>query len=354
MARNRRRNRNKQKQNSGQPVKESNTVQLDSGGCVEFSMGDPEPVMGSSILDNLGTFLNPQSLYYEPPLSLKGLSRMRHASPHHGSAIAFKRNQLCKYFVESDVISMADFRPAALDFDVSGNAYFQKFENYLGVITRLEHRPMLNMRRLKDTPDGLSQYMELGKNGQHTVYEPGEILHVMDYDTGQQFYGVPEWLCGMQSVLLNEDATLFRRRYFANGCHIGYILYTSDPTIDPKVETELRNKIKQGKGIGNFKSVYINIPNGKEKAVQVIPVGDISQKDEFERIKNITADDVIVAHRIPPALAGLKPENVGGFGDIEKISVVYRDNEVRPKAIPFTELNRQLPRHAHFVFNFDR
>lgn len=325
---------------------------MDDGSVVEFSMGAPEPVMGKSFLDNMATFLDMNRKFYVPPLSLPGLTRIRHASAHHGSAIAFKRNQLCKHFEPSAAISAADFRGAATDFGVAGNAYFQVFTDYLGNVTRLGHLPMLNMRRMKDT-DGQTRFLQLGKHGKHTVFEPGEVLHVKDYDSGQQIYGVPEWLCGMQSVLLNEDATLFRRRYFANGCHIGYILYTSDPALDPKVESKIREMVRKGKGVGNFQSVYINIPNGKEKAVQVIPVGDISQKDEFERIKKITADDVIVAHRIPPALAGLKPENAAGFGDIEKISAVYVENEVRPMTQPFIELNQQLPPRARFNFNFD-
>ena len=62
---------------------------------------------------------------------------------------------------------------------------------------------------------------------------------------------------------------------------------------------------------------------------------------------------MIVAHRIPPALAGLKPENAGGFGDIEKINKIYVENEIKPMAQPFQELNRQLPRHAQFRFNFE-
>ena len=331
----------------------SAVVQPETGkGCVEFSMAAPEPVMGKSLLDILGTFLCPVGKYYQPPISMKGLSRLRHANAHHGSAIGFKRNKLAQYFVETAVLRLADFRAAALDFMVFGNAYFQIYTNYLGTITRMVHVPALNIRRMPDTEDGQSQYLQLQTNGKQLEFEPGEVLHVMDYDTGQQYYGVPEWLCAMQSILLNEDSTLFRRKYFANGCHIGYILYTTDPAIDPKVEENIREKVQQGKGVGNFQSVYINIPNGKDKGVQVIPVGDISQKDEFERIKNISADDVIVGHRMHPALGGMKPDNAGGFGDIQKITEAYVENEVKAMAMPFQELNSLLPTNAHFTFNF--
>lgn len=71
---------------------------------------------------------------------------------------------------------------------------------------------------------------------------------------------------------------------------------------------------------------------GGDKAIQIIPVGDIATKDEFERIKNITRNDVIAAWRMNPA----------GFGDVEKIDRVYTNNEIRPISQLFLQVNVQL------------
>ncbi len=53
------------------------------------------------------------------------------------------------------------------------------------------------------------------------------------------------------------------------------------------------------RGVGNFRSMFINIPNGNEKGIQLIPVGDIATKDEYEKIKNVTVQEVITGHRFP-------------------------------------------------------
>ncbi|SEP34652.1 hypothetical protein SAMN02787149_106275 [Pseudomonas sp. Snoq117.2] len=37
-----------------------------------------------------------------------------------------------------------------------------------------------------------------------------------------------EWLAAMQSALLNESTTLFRRKYCSNGSHAGFIFYMID------------------------------------------------------------------------------------------------------------------------------
>jgi len=45
-----------------------------------------------------------------------------------------------------------------------------------------------------------------------------------------------------------------------------------------------------------------------------------------------------------PALAGIIPENNGGFGDIEKIDRVYTSNEIRPIYQLFNQVNDALRR----------
>lgn len=83
----------------------------------------------------------------------------------------------------------------------------------------------------------------------------------------------------------------------------------------------LKEKIASSKGVGNFRSMFVNIPNGKEKGIQLIPVGDIATKDEFERIKNITAQDILVGHRFPVGKAGIIPQGTTSLGDPTKIAV---------------------------------
>ncbi|WP_352435689.1 hypothetical protein [Citrobacter sedlakii] len=47
-------------------------------------------------------------------------------------------------------------------------------------------------------------------------------------------------------------------------------------------------------------------------------------------IKRISAQDQLTAHRFPPGLAGIIPDNVGGLGDPLKVRAVYQLDEVWP------------------------
>lgn len=297
-----------------------------------FTFGEPESVLDAHLTDYLGTFLDDVLDFYIPPVSQHGLIKMMSANAHHGSCVYFKRNLLVSRYVPSPVLPVMDLYKAALDFEAAGNAYLQRFTDAFDNVLRLGHLPAVNMRYGND-PQGRKAYCLLKRCGTQVWFKPGEVIHIKEYDPLQSIYGLPQFMGGLQSALLGEDATLFRRRYFKNGSHMGYIFYTNDPNMPEGVETKIKEDIKAGKGVGNFKSMFINIPNGDEKAVQIIPIGDISQKDEFEKIKRISADEVLVAHRMQPSLAGVKPENTTGFGDIEKISAVYLRNEIGPKAL---------------------
>ncbi|EQM70884.1 phage portal protein [Aquipseudomonas alcaligenes OT 69] len=293
----------------------------------------------------LGVFASDNGRLYTPPVSRPGLAKLLRANAHHGAIPKFKRNLLLRDFIPSLGLGTGDMGRAALDYMVFGEAYFLNKDNFLGEVLELQQLPAINMRVKVD-----GGFVMLLPKGQEIEFEADEITHVMDYDVEQNIYGVPDYLGGLQALLLNEAATLFRRRYYSNGAHAGYIFYTNDPDLTEEDEEQLRAQISASKGVGNFRSMFVNIPNGGEKAIQIIPVGDFQAKDELEKVKNITRNDIIAAWRMNPALAGIIPENTGGFGDIEKIDKVYTNNEMRPIYRVFEQVNQVLRQDRHIAF----
>jgi PBSX family phage portal protein len=316
---------------------------------VKFEWGAPEPLTESNRLDLLNVFFDPNAKHYTPPILPSGLDTLTRANATHRRCINFKVNQMAICFKPSKAIPLLDFKRAARDLETFGDYYFENIFIRSGHHSKLKHLPALNMRKGKK-----GGFTMLKPKNKSLEWDSQEITNGFHYDTGQSIYGVPDWIGCMQDVLLNSEATRFRRRYYLNGSHMGYILYTNLPDLDGDVEEQIQDAVTSGKGIGNFKSVYINSPGGHEKAVQIIPVGDIAQKDEFQKVKNLSADDIIVAHGVPPQLAGMKPDNVGGFGDIEKLAKWYRASEVQALVQPFIELNDKLPNKMKFQFDFNQ
>lgn len=154
----------------------------------------------------------------------------------------------------------------------------------------------------------------------------------------------------MQSALLNESATLFRRKYYNNGSHAGYILYMTDPQPEGMDVDALRDALRQSRGPGNFKNLFVHSPNGKKDGLQVIPVSEVAARDEFAGIKSVTRDDMLAALRVPPQLLGIVPQNSGGFGSIRDAAEVWAAMELAPLQARMAAINEWLGQE---VIRFD-
>jgi len=170
-------------------------------------------------------------------------------------------------------------------------------------------------------------------------FPEGSVFHMREADINQEVYGLPEYLSSLQAAWLNESATLFRRRYYNNGSHAGFIMYISDPAQQQEDIDAIRQALKDSKGPGNFRNLFLYSPNGKNDGVQLIPVSEVAAKDEFFNIKNVSRDDVLAAHRIPPQLLAILPGNTGGFGAVLPAAKVFARNEIEPLQARFRLLN---------------
>lgn len=301
-----------------------------------FTFGDADSVLDKrEIFDYLEVGNNAK--WYEPPLSFDDLTKLLNAAVHHASALQVKRNILVSTFVPSALMTTAQFSRFSLDYLVLGNTYYEANRSRLGTPLTGDVLPAKFMKRgLKS-----GQFFYVPKPELVTEYMR-DVFHLMEPDINQEIYGMPQYLAALQSVLLNESATLFRRRYYKNGSHAGYILYMTDAAQNQGDVDALRKALKDSKGPGNFRNLFMYAPNGKKDGIQLIPVAEVAAKDEFVGIKNISRDDILAAHRIPPQLMGIIPNNTGGFGDVEKAARVFMVNEIQPLQARMMELNEWL------------
>nr|DAL48980.1 MAG TPA_asm: portal vertex protein [Caudoviricetes sp.] len=119
-------------------------------------------------------------------------------------------------------------------------------------------------------------------------------------------------------------------------------MYMTDAAQMQEDVNNIRQARKSAKGSGNFRNLFMYSPNGKKDGIQIIPLSEVAAKDEFLNIKNVSRDDMMAAHRVPPQMMGIMPSNIGGFGDVEKASLVFVRNELIPLQRRLEELNDWL------------
>ncbi|WP_108944103.1 phage portal protein [Shewanella halifaxensis] len=287
--------------------------------------GLPEQVMPNMWLTDYDSlYFNDQDQYWEPPVDRHLLANLTRRNAQHGGIVQSRANMAASRFV-SGPMSAQQVGASFLNLVQFGDVALLKIRNGFRQVVRLFPLPSYRTRVGKD-----GGAVVLERDNQVRPYKAKDIIWVRQYDTVQQVYGCPDYLGGLQSTLLNEDATLFRRKYYLNGAHMGFIMYATDPNLDAAVEKDIKEKIQDSKGVGNFRSLFVNIPNGKEKGLQIIPVGNFESKDEFGSVKAVSAQDTFNAHRFPAGLGGMIPTNAAGLGDPTKYDSVYFKNETKP------------------------
>ncbi|RTP98375.1 phage portal protein [Enterobacter sp. WCHEn045836] len=313
-----------------------------------ITFGEPEPLLTTGT-DYYKIWYDNEAEHWRLPIDRVALSQLVNMNAQHGGIMYARRNMFTSSYLGGG-LDHDQIEAGIFDYLLCGDLAILKVRNCFGVVVDLYPLPSLYVRRRKS-----GDFVVL-QEGEPLIYSEDDIIFIRSHDPLQQVYGLPDYIGGIHSALLNSEATIFRRRYYHNGAHMGFILYTNDPNITAEVEEEIKKKIEASKGVGNFSNLYVNIPRGNPEGVKLINIGETSAKDEFSNVKNISAQDVLTAHRFPAGIAGIIPQNAAGLGDPIKTESTYRKNETVPlqrKFIRAVNDDPEVPYHLHLRFDFE-
>ncbi|KJY78958.1 phage portal protein [Vibrio nigripulchritudo] len=300
---------------------------------IEFS--SPVSVMNSDILSYLEVAL--VDGLYEPPIALDTLAKALRVNPMHSSAIEFKRNTLVLAIALSGLLTRQDTKRFIQDYLTFGNGYLQVIRGFRGrgAVVGLKHLPALYMRRREDL--GYTYKPKAYDDDGRIDFKHGQIFHLADYDIAQEIYGLPGHVSGLTSIWLNDDATLFRRQYYRNGNHAGYLLYMNDPNMTDKQQEEIKRKLQANEGMA-FKNMFVNAKGKDTNPPELKPIGQVEAKDSFRDVKNQTMNDVLALHRVPIELMSVRRESITSL-DLSKVDWLFHKNELLPLIDMLQELN---------------
>ncbi len=265
--------------------------------------------------------------YWEHRLSLNWLDQLITSVPYHGSALALKRNVLARSCIlkNPQVLSRQTLMRLIDDYLAFGNTYLEPEANGRGKLIGLHHHLAMWTRRGETESD--FWWID------HLTHEAAqpfgvEIFQISNYDRRQEVYGIPDYISALHSALLNQAATVFRVEFSENKGLVRFILHiTAD--LEEDVMDSIEQKFKSTRGF-SIEDMLIHDPEGKPDGVKLIPImGDIS-KDDFLNVNKISREAVFTAHRVPPQLMGVIPENTGGFGGADVAAEIFVQNEIVP------------------------
>ncbi|MEM5487068.1 phage portal protein [Enterobacter cloacae] len=329
------------------PPAQVNTLSPGRSSVITF--GKPEPILTTGT-DYYKIWYDNEAEHWRLPIDRVALSQLVNLNAQHGGIMYARRNMFTANYMGGG-LNHDQIEAGIFDYLLCGDLAILKVRNCFGQVINIHPLPSLYLRRRKS-----GDFVVL-QEGEPLIYPEGDVIFIRSHDPLQQVYGLPDYIGGIHSALLNSEATIFRRRYYHNGAHMGFILYTNDPNITAEVEEEIKRKIEESKGVGNFSNLYVNIPRGNPEGVKLINIGETSAKDEFANVKNISAQDVLTAHRFPAGIAGIIPQNAAGLGDPIKAESTYRKNETVPlqrKFIRAVNDDPEVPDYLHLRFDYEK
>ena len=182
------------------------------------------------------------------------------------------------------------------------------------------------------------------------VRERGELVNGMCYSPGKLFYAEPSYLGALNYIEISNQIAEFHKNNLDNGMvgsmHIHLFEDLSDGEKRRKVEKSINNKFSGSENAGKVVVTWSTNPDMKTM-VESIPVND--SHEMFTLLNGKVSEEIIMAHRTPMALAGIKvATGLQSEDSLTRANMEYYQNTViRPsQAVIEENLDKVLERNG--------
>jgi len=136
---------------------------------------------------------------------------------------------------------------------------------------------------------------------------PNEIIHIKEYSPLNTFYGVPDIMAAMPSLLGDMLASQYNIDYFNNKAVPRYIVTLKGAQLTPEAEDKLFRFLQTGLKGQSHRTLYIPLPGDSETnkvEFKMEPIENGIQEGSFSQYRNQNRDDILVAHQVPLSKLG--------------------------------------------------
>jgi PBSX family phage portal protein len=160
-------------------------------------------------------------------------------------------------------------------------------------------------------------------------------------------YGEPDYLASINQILTVQNINLYNNMFFKNGAtpRLAVVFENSEPS-DEQIKAFETFFGSSFRGVENaHKTLIVSSGTNLEGKDAKIRLERLSADDDlsFEKLREISRDEIIAAHSVPPRIVGIV--NTGGWGgQNELIGQLHLFNEtvIKPKQEEIEEYFRSL------------
>ena len=210
------------------------------------------------------------------------------------------------------------------DVHATGNGYLEIGRTTQGQIGYVGHIPATTVR-VRRLHDGFVQiiankvvyFRNFGAKNKSPITNdprPNEIIHIKEYSPLNTFYGVPDTIAAMPSLLGDTFASQYNIDYFQNKAVPRYVVTLKGAQLSTEAEDKLFRFLQTGLKGQNHRTLYIPLPGDNEHnkvEFKMDPIENGIQEGSFKEYRKQVRDDILIAHQVPLSkLGGADASNI--------------------------------------------
>lgn len=174
-----------------------------------------------------------------------------------------------------------------------------------------------------------------------------ELISLRNPTSLSRWYGFPCWLSCVPSIELTQAYYQWKFDFFQNRGVPDFLLFALGGQVDLASWNKIEAALKANIGRGNaHKSLAINIPK-QDISIQVEKLaseGDVT--DDFTKITDALALNIVSAHQVPPLLAGIQiPGKLGAVNELPNSLLAFHSLVAYPAQRIITQVLRSTLAH---------
>jgi len=203
------------------------------------------------------------------------------------------------------------------DVESTGNGYIEVGRTVNGDIGYLGHIPSatIRVRRLRDgymqiIGEKVVYFRNFGSKNPNPVTadtRPNEIIHIKEYSPLNTYYGIPDIIAALPSLLGDQLASQYNIDYFENKAVPRYVVTLKGAKLSNEAEDKMFRFLQTGLKAQSHRTLYIPLPGDTDQnkvEFDMKPIENGIQDGSFKEYRKQNRDDILVAHQVPISKLG--------------------------------------------------
>lgn len=249
------------------------------------------------------------------------------------------------------------------DVAATGNGYIEVGRTINGEIGYIGHIPATTVR-VRRLHDGFVQiiankvvyFRNFGAKNKNPITDdprPNEIIHIKEYSPLNTFYGVPDVVAAMPSLIGDAFASQYNVDYFQNKAVPRYVVTLKGAQLSSEAEDKLFRFLQTGLKGQNHRTLYIPLPGDSDQNkvdFKMEPIESGVQEGSFHQYRQQVRDDILVAHQVP--LSKLGGGDSGGVAAALAQDRTFKEQVARPAQRNLEKIINKIIREKTDVLDF--